>query len=143
MVIKKLVFPYEPSDDYKRYPRRILFAKIIVEKFYYIYNTAFKIDPWPNGDFYFKKEDDNFIDMTDKEQFINSLINLQRLGLINVIDNGIDYTKNPCDFGVHTIIDGDIKAHVASINIVATSYLTDFMETCCSKDTYDQIDTMK
>jgi len=118
-----------------------LFGAYSANTYFYVFNNAFKWKSWSYASFIYENDKYNLIN--NNREFIISLINLQRLGLIDIKDNGIDYSKNKSDFGIIGIGYDEkeelYKDYVGSLNIIATPYLIDFMNICCSKDMYDLI----
>lgn len=136
-ILKKVVKPFKDENTGMFY-----YYRIESNKYYYtLWNDSCRTN-WFDAGFIFKCNHEDYVinDINNKEEFVNSLINLQRLGLIKIIDNGVDNSKKISDFNIISIgYDGTKEKKIGSFKIVATPYLVKFMDVCCSEKMYNSI----
>lgn len=102
---------------------------------------------WTSSIFMFAKGKEHYNVIEDQEKFISSLLNLERLALIRIKDNGIDTNKKLSDFGFKWVTDkkeeadkADSMLKIGSIEIIGTVYLRNIINVCMTKEFYELLD---
>lgn len=132
-IVKKVVSPYNDENIGLLY-----YYKNEPNKYYYIFWNGAYGSNWFDAEFIFENDNRDYL-ISNKEEFESSLINLQRLGLIDIVDNGVDDSKKISDFDIINIGCNNTGHQIGSFNIIATPYLIKFMNTCCSEKMYNSI----
>lgn len=102
-----------------------------------VYYTKGVFD-WTSSTLMFAKNKEYYHFIRDRNDFISSLLNLERLGLIKIKDIGIDLDRKLSDFGIKCSLENIMK--IGKIEIMGTVYLENIINVCLTKEYYELID---
>lgn len=93
---------------------------------------------WTSSTLMFAKNKEHYNIIRGEQDFISSILNLERLGLIKIKDTGIDSDRKLSDFDIKCSLENIME--IGKIEIMGTVYLKNIINVCFTKEFYELVD---